>query len=276
MDKSILEYIWINNDKKFMSKIRILDLNYIQYITQIPEWNYNDISTYGTFNIEFILKPCFYCKNYFNEYNSYIVLCDAYDGRDNPLINNKRYVSNIILNSINYNKMNYDTCPNFGFKDKYYFTSYDFKNSKNIIEEHLKACLYANITIFGINFDLILNQYVFKIGPCIGINAVDQLIIARYLLEKISEKYNILISYDLKCYINFSTCNTREENGLEVIHDYMHKLQLKIYSYNDNSFNLRIPIKTLKDKCGYFDCNILSDIDPYITTSFIYKTCCLD
>lgn len=274
MNKSILEYIWINNDKKFMSKIRILHLNNIEYITQIPEWNYNDLSTYGTFNIEFILKPCFFCKNYLNKYNSYLVLCDTYDGCDNPLINNKRNIANIILNSINDNKMNYDSCPYFGFKNKYYFTSPNFKN---IVEDHLQACLYADINIFGINFDLILNQYVFKIGPCVGITAVDQLIMTRYLLEKISEKYNILISHDLKCYINFSTNNSREENGIEVIYDYINKLELKLYSFNDNSFNIRIPIKTLKDKCGYFDCNILSsNIDPYIATSFIYKTCCLD
>jgi glutamine synthetase len=275
MDKSILEYIWINNDLKIMSKIRILNEKYIKYINQIPDWNYNDLSLYGTFNIEFIIKPCFFCNNYltkYNNYNSYLVLCDTYDAHNNPLLSNKRNISNRILNLINENKMNYDSEPWVGFKNKYYFISQElsFINLKKIVEEHLEACLFADINIFGITFDSTLNQYIFKIGPCRCINACDQLLIVRYLLGKISEKYNIIISHDLKLYINFSTNNTREENGINVIEEYIKKL-------NQETFDIRIPIKTLKYRQGHFNCNVLSpNINPYIIVSYIYKTCCLD
>jgi glutamine synthetase len=41
--------------------------------------------------------------------------------------------------------------------------------------------------------------------------------------------------------------------------------------------SVRIPTQTSKDMCGYFeDRRPASNMDPYLVTSSIYKTCCLD
>ena len=147
-----------------------------------------------------------------------------------------------------------------------------------------------------------------------GIHAADQLIIARFLLERIAETRSACIIYDPKpdaningggCHINFSTKHTRGTNGITVIHECMEKLEkmhtTHLLHYGDNNhrrltgknetsgFNfftwgigtrntsVRIPTQTHIDGRGYFeDRRPASNIDPYKATSILFKTCCLD
>ena len=76
------------------------------------------------------------------------------------------------------------------------------------------ACTKAGITISGINAEVSINQWEFQIGPSQGITAADELLVARFLLERIAEKYGNTISYEPKpfmhingsgCHVNFST-----------------------------------------------------------------------
>jgi glutamine synthetase len=133
-------------------------------------------------------------------------------------------------------------------------------------------------------------------------------------LSRISEKFGIIVSYNPKiikeingsrCYINFSTIETRvklnninfQSNCIENIYNYIEKLS-KVHKEHtddtlidvyDNDFNnifsfgigttntsIRIPNKVITDECGYFEDRRLSaNIDPYLETSKIFKTCCL-
>ena len=110
------------------------------------------------------------------------------------------------------------------------------------------------------------------------------------------------------CHVNFSTESTRkgfeELTGLDVIHSYIDKLSLKHNEHMNNygvgnklrmtglnetscfdkfswgagsrSSSVRIPTETNKNKNGYFeDRRPSSNMDPYIVTSLIFKTCCL-
>ena len=67
---------------------------------------------------------------------------------------------------------------------------------RQVAEEHLAACIKAGIKISGINAEVAPGQWEFQIGPAEGIEAGDHLWVARYLLERISEKHNVSISYD--------------------------------------------------------------------------------
>ena len=49
------------------------------------------------------------------------------------------------------------------------------------------ACLDCGLSISGINGEVGPCQWEFRIGPVIGIDASDQLIIARFLLMKIAK-----------------------------------------------------------------------------------------
>ena len=160
-----------------------------------------------------------------------------------------------------------------------------------------------------------LGQWEFQIGPVEGIDACDQLWIARYILEKICEEYNVYVSYDPKpikgeswngsgCHVNYSTIDTRCKNGINVIYSYIAKLSkcheehIKVYGNNDerligkletssiNQFtygvadrtaSIRIPYDVNNNGKGYLeDRRPASDIDPYIVLSKLVKTTLID
>lgn len=248
MNKCILEYIWID-DNKLLSTTHIININ-----DNFPK----------IYNYKNIIKPCFICKNYLKKLdNCYLVLCDLYDLNNNPLSTNNRYNNNI-FDLINYDKMQDDNEPYFILTQNYQFITPDANNQK-IVDEHLQACLYADINISKSNIG------VFNIGPCLGITVSDQLYISKYLLEKISEKYNTNIIYN-NIIIYFSTKETKESNGINTIYNYINNLELQNPEYN---FNFKIPSFTLKNKSGYFEISQLKETDPYLITSLIYRSCCL-
>jgi glutamine synthetase len=318
----------------------------------IPQWNYDGSSTGqapSEGNTEVILNPVFCCVNplYKDEENMYIVLCDTYDTNGNPLPSNMRYNAKKIFKE-KYSEFK----PRFGLEIEYFLkkgkhimpfiedANTDANNTSNskqniyycgtniysplmaniglqrmIVKEHLHACLKANIQICGTNQEVSPNQWEYQIGICYGINAGDHFYVARYLLERIAEKYGYTICYDPKpdkningsgCHTNYSDTYTMGENGIEEIYKRMDRLAKKhnehIAAYGDErnrerltglhetssydtfSFgvgtrntSVRIPTQCVKDGCGYFeDRRPPANMDAYKVTSLIYKTCCLD
>lgn len=95
---------------------------------------------------------------------------------------------------------------------------------RQLVEEHMAACLTAGLNISGINAEVSKDQWEFQIGPSEGIRAADELMVARFLLERIAEKYQKTICYDPKpfahingsgCHANFSTNLMRDKNDTE-------------------------------------------------------------
>jgi len=159
-------------------------------------------------------------------------------------------------------------------------------------------------------------QWEFQIGPATGIEAGDHLWAARYLLLKCAEEYNLSVSFEPKlfpdwngsgCHTNFSTKIMREgSQGMKYIDDMMsrfgakHSLHLKLYGegndkrltgqHETSSFtqfsygagnraaSFRIPSSTYAAKGkGYIeDRRPSSNIDPYVVTSIILDTACVD
>lgn len=329
--KTVLEYIWIGGHNEIRSKTRVINNFLFPNVEHIPEWNYDGSSTWqadSNYDTEIILKPCAVFKDPFRNLNDiacYLVLCETYNSKGEPLPSNNRNKAAILFNN------HCEEEPWFGLEQEYFIffknkttndtsieNGYNYcgiaNNSleRNIVEEHLKMCLSIDLKISGINAEVSKGQWEFQIGPCEGIQAGDHIIIARYILERITEKYNAIISYYPKpfpemngsgCHINFSTDKTRNINGIEYINKYIEKLKknhnnvIEVYgednkyrltglhetsSINNFSFgigtrntSIRIPNQTNNNKCGYFeDRRPASNIDPYLATSTLFYVCC--
>lgn len=345
----IFEYIWLDGNGGIRSKTKVIQRNQFEDIKKVPDWNFDGSSTgqiqtndetehtninaniNANINTEVILKPCCIFKDPLREnkkYESFLVLCDTYDISGNPHITNHRYNANKIFSTKS------DEIPWFGLEQEYFISrhtnrviSANFCNStehycgtihndieRQIVESHLEKCIETGLQISGINAEVANCQWEFQVGPCVGIDAADHLIIARYLLERIAERFNADIVYEPKpninangsgCHINFSTKSMREPGGLAIIESCMEKLEknhekhISVYGKDNhrrltgihetsdiNKFtygigtrntSVRIPNQTVIDNCGYFeDRRPASNIDPYQATSVLFETCCLE
>jgi glutamine synthetase len=328
-NKTILEYIWIGGKNEIRSKTRVIPHFLPIDVTVIPDWNYDGSSTWQADShgdTEIVLKPCAIFKDplrVIQDCACYIVLCDTYKSNGEPTETNHRLVANQLFQNLLEEK------PWFGLEQEYFFNNFyqflasnkgrhycghtDDPTHRKIAEQHLQMCIESGIHISGVNAEVSPGQWEFQVGPCEGIEAGDHLIVARYILERLTERYNLSINYNPKpmsnmngsgCHINFSTVGTRHENGLEMIHTYIEQLEKKhqehisVYGANNHlrltglhetssidnfswgigtrNTSIRIPNQTFKDKCGYFeDRRPAANIDPYLATSILCKTCCL-
>ena len=335
----VCEYVWIGGDGELRSKTRILDAAgmYLPDTSlnteMIPMWNYDGSSTKQAIadgNTEVILQPCSVFYDPFRKgekSDCRIVLCDTYDTLGQPLPTNSRHNAAKIFNE------KLGEVPWFGLEQEYFlvFNAADkaaaapvpsglhycgrgSKLERTIVEKHLTSCLYAGLAISGINAEVSEDQWEFQVGPCVGINAADQLIVARYILERVVEMYNVDVTYYPKpstningsgCHVNFSTQAMRDFGGIRVIDSCMAKLgkkhaehiqvygqhnELRLtgkhetsdiskfsYGVGTRNTSIRIPTQTFRDGRGYFeDRRPAANIDPYKATSIVFETCCLD
>jgi glutamine synthetase len=325
--KVIVEYIWIGGKGELRSKTRVLDMETTPVVMSLPHWNYDGSSTEqvveGSSNTEVVIKPRVVMKNPLSS-GTFLALCDTYNiDCVTPIATNTRFAA------VEAFRKHPENEPWFGLEQEYfmyksgwpsltdqgrYYCGTSLSNvERKIAEEHLTACLDIGIKLSGINAEVAPYQWEFQVGPCVGIEAGDHMYLARFLLERIAEKYDVRISYEPKpsqllngsgCHTNFSTRKIREPGGLEEIYKCMERLakthaeHLECYgngnrarltgkhetaSYDRFSFgvgtrntSIRIPNQTFADNCGYFeDRRPAANMDPYLVTSMVYKTCCL-
>ena len=209
--KTIVEYIWIDNNNNVRSKARTLENN-VTSIYTVPLWNYDGSSTGQDDgkNTEVVLKPCAIYNCPFRKGDNKLVLCCTYTNDDEPLNTNTRHNAKLLF------EKDLSSEPWFGIEQEYFI--FDKKTNKplgfpesgfpkpqgpyycgvgsnnafgrNIADEHYAACLYAGLNISGINAEVAPGQWEYQIGPCTGIKSGDQLWISRYILHRIAEKHN--------------------------------------------------------------------------------------
>ena len=325
----ILEYIWLDGKMNLRSKYKTIKIN--DNDLNIDQWAYDGKLTYqiDSDDSEIILNPiAFYNNPFFEKGQSLLVLCDTFYERNTkyiPTATNRRILAREIF------LKNKELEPLFELKQEYFMmcneytypssTPLFFKNPKqpkeqgdyycgvgnqNIImrslaEKHYLFCITAGINISGINAEIAPNQWGFRIGPCSGISAGDELILARYILTKLSEQFGVDICFatrplphpwnNSRLRVNFSTTETRDTDGITKLNTYIQKLTNKhndhmlVYGDNfeknsvkyDNSIiNVCIPNIVNREKKGYLkDNRPFSNTDPYIVIAKIFDTCCI-
>ena len=341
---TLLEYIWIDGIHVCRGKTRTVKGD-VTSLDQVPEWNYDGSSTHQaeTKNSEVILKPVALFNDPFRQYNNKMVLCEAWKWADTtfkekiPANTNFRHFASKIFEAAK------DSCPWFGIEQEYtllgvknkftiwplgwpssgfpgpqgpYYCSIGANHcfGRAIMDNHAKACLYAGVTLSGTNAEVMPGQWEFQVGPCEGIKIGDELWMARYLLVRVAEEYNVCISFAPKlfkdwngagCHTNFSDAKMRKgEGGMEYINKFIEKLGPKLklhielygenmkrltgehetstkdefsYGIGNRAASVRIPTSTAAEKKGYIeDRRPASDIDPYVVGAMLVDTCILD
>jgi len=260
----LAEYIWIGGNNELRSKCRVMnecDSGYDKdSVYFYPDWNYDGSSTGQAIgsDSEVIIKARAVFKCPFREGDNRMVLCDTY------LPNGQSHITNHRAGAVEIFDQKPDEEPWFGLEQEYFLI--DLKTGKplgcessipeqgpfycgvgggnalgrDVAEEHLEKCLYAGLRVSGINAEVAPAQWEFQIGPSLGIEAGDHLWMARYILNRVCEKYGVRVDLRPKlikeingsgCHTNFSTKamreGTAEKTGLEIIDDAIMKLSKK-------------------------------------------------
>jgi glutamine synthetase len=81
-----------------------------------------------------------------------------------------------------------------------YYCSVGARNAycRDLIEEHLDLCLEAGLNVEGINAEVAAGQWEFQIFAKSAKTAGDQIWLARYLLERTAEKYDLAVDWHPK------------------------------------------------------------------------------
>lgn len=251
MTKYKLEYIWLDGYApvpNLRGKTLIKEFDAFPTLEELPLWGFDGSSTMQAEgkSSDCVLKPVSVFLDSERK-NGVLVLCEVMmpDGIT-PHPSNKRAT---ILD---------DPGAWFGFEQEYFF----YKNgrplgfpesgypapqgiyytgvgygqvgdlARKIVEEHLDICLAAGINHEGVNAEVAKGQWEFQIFGKGSKKAADEMWVARYLLERLTEKYGIDIEYHCKplgdtdwngsgMHANFSTTFMRETGGKEYFENLM-------------------------------------------------------
>ena len=243
MTKYKLEYIWLDGYTpvpNIRGKTQIKEFDAFPALEQLPLWGFDGSSTMQAEgrSSDCVLKPVRVFPDSERK-NGAIVLCEVMmpDGVT-PHPSNMRAT---ILD---------DDGAWFGFEQEYffykdgrplgfpasgypapqgpYYTGVGYSKvgdvARKIVEEHLDICLAAGLNHEGINAEVAKGQWEFQIFGKGSKRAADEMWVARYLMERLTEKYGIDIEYHCKplgdtdwngsgMHANFSTSYMREIGG---------------------------------------------------------------
>ena len=245
MTKYKLEYIWLDGYTpvpNLRGKTQIKEYDSFPTLEQLPLWGFDGSSTMQAegSSSDCVLQPVRVFPDPSRK-NGALALCEVMmpDG-ETPHTSNRRAT---ILD---------DDGAWFGFEQEYffykdgrplgfpehgfpepqgkYYTGVGFSQvgsvARDIVEEHLNLCLEAGINHEGINAEVAKGQWEFQVFGKGSKKAADEMWMARYLLERLTEKYGIDIEYHCKplgdtdwngsgMHCNFSTAYLREVGGEE-------------------------------------------------------------
>jgi len=262
-------YIWIDGSGQCLRCKTKTVYKEPETASDLPIWNFDGSSTNqaeGT-NSDVYLHPVSLFHDPFRGKPNKMVICETYthDGLPHPTNYRKSCKDAMSSDKV----MN--AHPWFGIEQEYTLLAAD-KNplgwpkmgypgpqgpyycgvgtgkvfGREVMESHYKACLYAGVKIAGENAEVMPSQWEYQVGPCEGIDMGDHLWMSRYILERVAEDYNVVVSFDPKpipgdwngagCHTNYSTVGMREDGGMAEIMKAIKKLRAR-HAYHIASYD---------------------------------------
>jgi len=250
-------YVWIDGSgQSLRSRSRTLDYKPTK-LEDIPKWNFKsrpcslalDDYDSDTYLYPVRMYPC-----PFSQGENILVLCETYDYAKKPTLSNVRKTCIEVMQKTE------DHQPWFGFEQQYTFLDLHERHplgwplkgfpgpqgpyycgvgsgkiyGRDIVEAHYRSCLYAGISIFGINAQVLPSQWEFQVGPVEGITVADDLWMAKYILERVAEDFGVIVSFnpkpvgnliDASAHCLFSSKSMRETGGIKHIEEAVVKLR---------------------------------------------------
>jgi glutamine synthetase len=251
-EATFAEYVWIDAKLNLRSKTKVLKSTRVR-LEDLPEWNFDGSSTgqaEGNFSDVFIRPKKIY-SDPFLKANHILVLCECFQNEQTPDKFNNRWKLVEAMKSYNHLKpwcgieqeyvlfdrhtkmplgwKEYNN-PGIGPQGPYYCgVGGDRAFGRKIAQEHLKKCVEAGIHIFGMNGEVMASQWEYQIGTSDPLTVADDLWMARYILNRITEDFDCYVDLHPKpflgdgnwngsgCHTNYSTQSMREEGGLKIM-----------------------------------------------------------
>jgi len=249
------EYIWLDAAQVPRSKTKILTARPTK-ISDLPMWNYDGSSTEQAegSNSEINIKPRAIFDDPFRGYPHVMVITDAYNAWDDaPAIGNTRaacaelhdkykkldawYGIEQEYTLMKPGKVGVSPTVPYGFnadgsepapQGPYYTgAGTGVAIGRPVADDHLKKCMDSGVKIAGINAEVMPGQWEYQIGPCRGVDIGDHMVMARYIMLRVTESHGCVCSFSPKpakgdwngagCHTNFSTKSMREKGGYDVI-----------------------------------------------------------
>ncbi|MEE9440216.1 MAG: glutamine synthetase beta-grasp domain-containing protein [Saprospiraceae bacterium] len=216
MSKTKLEYIWLDGYKpkaNLRSKTKV-ETNFSGKLEDCPIWAFDGSSTKQAEggSSDCLLKPVAIFPDPQRK-NAYLVMTEVLNTDGTPHVSNGRakiddddndfwfgFEQEYFLYDINTNKPLGFPLEGMPAPQGQYYCSVGVENAfgRKFVEEHLDACIDAELNIEGINGEVAPGQWEFQIFAKGAAAAGDQIWVARYLLERIGESYGYRIEYHPK------------------------------------------------------------------------------
>jgi len=335
----LAEYVWLDAAGTTRSKTKTLTTR-PKTVDDLPVWNFDGSSTGQAegHNSEVLLYPRAIFDDPFRGGPHVLVMSECINAWDNkPSIGNTRAACAEVHNL-------YDSLePWYGIEQEYtimrpgkigekakipigfnpdgsapapqgpYYCGAgdNISIGRPVAEEHYRKCMKAGVKIAGVNAEVMPGQWEYQIGPCRGIEMGDHLSMARYIMNRVTESHDCMVSLDPKpmkgdwngagCHTNFSVKPMREDGGFDVIKKVCEAFGKKAkehvkeygegnearltgahetcsinefkYGVADRGASIRIPREAEREGKGYMeDRRPAANCDPYVVCRRILLT----
>ncbi|MCM4168685.1 Glutamine synthetase [Arenibacter antarcticus] len=216
MSKSKLEYIWLDGyqpTQNMRSKTKVVD-NFSGKLEDCPIWSFDGSSTRQAEGgaSDCVLKPVAIYPDP-DRTNAWLVMNEVMNADGTPHPSNARFTIDDDNDDFwfgfeqEYFIMDVKTELPLGFPrggypkpQGMYYCSVGGLNThgRELVEEHADVCIKAGLNFEGINQEVACGQWEFQLFAKGAKKAGDEIWVARYLLDRLTEKHDYYIEYHPK------------------------------------------------------------------------------